>query len=60
MVALTVDGGLVYEPLTGFVGEDAFDYVVFDDANGVATPTVRVTVTPRKAPPVAGGDAYET
>ena len=60
VVALTVDGGLVYEPSTGFVGEDAFDYVVFDDANGVATATVRVTVTPRNAPPVAGWDAYET
>ena len=41
VVVLTVDGGPVYKPSTGLIGEDAFDYVVLDKFIGVATATVR-------------------
>ena len=59
VVVLTVDGGPVYEPSTGLIGEDAFDYVVLDKAIGVAMAST-LTVTSRNAPPVTRWDTYET
>ena len=59
VVVITVDGGPVYEPSTGLIGEDAFDYVVLDKAIGVAMAST-LTVTSRNAPPVTRWDTYET
>ncbi|XWN30994.1 MAG: Ig-like domain-containing protein [Devosia sp.] len=47
-VRLSGNGNLVYEPNSGFVGSDTFDYTVADTSG--ATDSARVTVTVR-APP---------
>ncbi|MFM8577622.1 MAG: Ig-like domain-containing protein, partial [Planctomycetaceae bacterium] len=44
------DGRFHYEPTTGFVGRDAFDYVITDDRGGRATGRVNVQVTPADRP----------
>jgi YD repeat-containing protein len=46
--ATSVDPGglaITYRPAAGYVGTDAFSYVVTDDSGGTATATVSVTVT---------------
>ena len=47
-----------YTPLTGFSGEDAFNYVVSDGLD-TATAAVKITVVDNRAP-VAGDDAAST
>lgn len=37
---------LVYTPNTGFVGQDSFQYTIFDGLNGYSTATVTVDVIP--------------
>jgi hypothetical protein len=45
-VTVNLDGSVVYQPATGYVGPDSFQYTVRDDANEASNPaTVTVTVT---------------
>jgi HD-GYP domain-containing protein (c-di-GMP phosphodiesterase class II) len=59
---LTANGGgsFTYVPDSGFIGTEAFTYVVSDGNGGTDTGTVTITVTPVQHPPVAGNDAYST
>jgi hypothetical protein len=53
------DGGFAYTPDAGFTGDDAFTYQTRDSNGGASNAaTVRITVTPTNAPPVASDDAY--
>ena len=57
-VAVGPHGATVrYIPAPGFTGTDVFDYEVTDDAGGLATATVTVTVD---LPPVVGHDVGTT
>lgn len=49
-LALDADGRLVYTPDPGFSGEDGFTWTIDDGRGGVATGTVRITVTPAEPP----------
>jgi autotransporter-associated beta strand protein len=42
---------ITYQPVTGFIGTDMFNYVVGDGRGGTATGSVVVTVTSASAPP---------
>ncbi|CAG0933418.1 PE-PGRS family protein PE_PGRS18 [Thermoflexales bacterium] len=58
-VVLSANGGFIFVPTTGFVGQDTVDYIV---ADGLLTATARVTVTVVQINhvPVAAGDVYTT
>lgn len=46
-------GTIVYQPAPGFVGVDSFSYQIRDTRGGLASATVRVSVTSQNRPPVA-------
>ncbi len=54
-VSGNLDGGFVYTPPTGFVGNDTFTYRITD---GAATDTAMVLVQVRNNAPVAQNDGY--
>ena len=54
---LGADGTITYQPASGYVGADAFDYSIGDGAGGSASGHVAVTVVSVNAPPVAGDDS---
>ena len=49
VLTLSVDGSFTYEPSKGFVGTDAFDYVVTSAGAGSTAATVTLSVTARGA-----------
>ena len=56
LVTLAADGSFTYQPATGFVGVDGFDYTVRDPAG--AGDSGHVTLQVRNTAPVAGTDSY--
>ena len=59
VLTLSADGSFVYDPDTGFVGEDTFVYEV-SDGSLTDQATVTITVSDVNFAPVASGDAYST
>jgi VCBS repeat-containing protein len=57
-LSLSADGGFIYTPEAGFVGEDSFVYAAIDADGGSANATVRLTVVAPNLPPVGNADAY--
>jgi hypothetical protein len=54
-------GAIVYTPVAGAVGTDAFTYTINDGRGGMATANVTVTITPPpNNPPIAVDDAATT
>lgn len=47
-VVFSPDGSIRYTPMTGFVGEDSFEYEIVDENGLTSRGTVSVTVTPRE------------
>lgn len=57
---INTNGTVSYTPNTGFVGNDAFYYVVSDPSGATSTATIRVVVQPgANRPPVAADDTYQ-
>ena len=55
-VVLSADGGFTYTPDAGFLGDDAFTYIVGDGFGGTDEGSVTIDVT--NASPVADDDRY--
>lgn len=56
LVTMAADGSFTYQPVTGFVGEDSFDYIV-SDPDG-ASDTGHMTLEVVNHPPNAGTDYH--
>ncbi|MGZ9107262.1 MAG: tandem-95 repeat protein [Micavibrio sp.] len=58
MVSINADGGFVYTPSTGFIGNDSFDYTVLDGQGGqdIGTVTVSVEAAPDQIIGTSGND----
>jgi hypothetical protein len=55
-VQVTADGGMVFTPTAGFIGNTQFSYTVQDGFGGTATALVKIAVN--NAAPVAVNDSY--
>ena len=52
---ITVSGtGISYQPASGFSGTETFTYTINDNAGGIASAQVSITVTPVTTPPGTG------
>src|ERR1700733_2607091 len=56
-LSVVTDGGFVYTPNPGFVGDDTFTYT---DSDGTLTASATATIHVVDNPPVANNDFYHT
>jgi hypothetical protein len=56
ILTFNTDGSFTYQPNSGFVGSDTFDYIIDDGNNGYSGATVTITVIETNTPPVADPD----
>ena len=59
-LSVNADQSVTYTPRSGYSGEDSFTYQIEDERGGVATGTVRVTISSANEPPSVTDDKVTT
>ncbi len=59
-LSVNADQSVTYTPRSGYSGEDSFTYQIEDERGGVATGTVRVTISSANEPPSVTDDKVIT